>query len=114
MNQMRMRSSMPASLEEAEMIGVLNRGGMGESSDSFGQSARVIRHLHTMRYLRLGLADLVDDGFFDFDFLPLEASFAAVDVEAFAVLPGGVEQAPRHHGGNVAVLHRGRGALDGE
>ena len=32
------------------------------------------------------------------DLLPLEADLVAVDVEALAVLPGGVEQAARHLG----------------
>ena len=37
------------------------------------------------------------------DLLPLEADFLLpVDVEALAVLPGGVEQAARHLGDDVA------------
>ena len=54
------------------------------------------------------------DGLFILNLLPLEALLAAGGVEALAILPGGVEQAARHLGHDVAIPNLERGRLDGK
>src|SRR5262249_18523192 len=56
----------------------------------------------------------MNDRLFPFHLLPLEALLAAGCIEALAVLPRGVEQAPRHFGHDVAVFDLEGGRFEGE
>src|SRR5437764_14597867 len=75
---------------------------------------RVVRHLDALGDLRLRLALGVDHRLLALDLLPLEALLAARGVEALAVLPGRVEQAPRHLRHHVRTLDLERRRLDRE
>ena len=54
----------------------------------------------------------MDDRLLVLDLLPLEALLAAGHVEALAILPGRVEQAPGDLGADLGILDRERGRLD--
>src|SRR5688572_18766174 len=96
------------------MLRVLDRGGLGESADAFGQAVRVIGHLRPNRDFGLRDALSVNDRLLVLHLLPLEALFAAVRVEALAVLPRDVVQTPRHLRDDIAVLDLERRRLDRE
>ena len=114
-----MRAAVPAALEERQVLGVLDRGRLGEALNRLRQEVREIRDLHALRDLRLGQRRLfrapgMNDRFFVLNLLPFERLVGAVDVEALAILPRGVEQAARHLGADVRVAQLERRALDRE
>src|SRR5947209_13178007 len=86
----------------------------GEGSDRFGQQVSVIRHLDALWDLWLREATGMNDRLFVLNLLPLEALLAAVSVETFAVLPGRIEEAPRHLSTHIRVANFERGRLDGK
>ncbi|MEO5814712.1 MAG: ATP-dependent protease ATPase subunit HslU, partial [Gemmatimonadaceae bacterium] len=51
MHEMRMAPAMPAALQKAQMIRILDRGGLGKPANGFRQPARIIRHLRPHRNL---------------------------------------------------------------
>jgi hypothetical protein len=119
MDQMRVRAAVAAPLEEREVVGVLDLGRFGEPANPFGEKPRVIGDGDPLGDLGLGERFFrrvlgVDHRFLALDLLPLEAFLAAGRVEALAVLPGNVEQAPGHLGDHVGIPDRECGGLDRE
>ncbi len=81
-NQVRMRPAVASSLEEREVLGVLDGRRLGEPADRLGQEVGIVGHLDPLGDLGLGERVLrralgVDDRVFVFDLLPLEALLAA-------------------------------------
>ena len=72
-------------------VGVVNPA-RRKSLDRLRQQMGVVGHFDSPRDFRLRLFGRVQHGLFAFDQRPLERLFGAVDVEAFAVLAGRVEQ----------------------
>jgi hypothetical protein len=118
-DQVGMRAAVTAALEEREVLGILNRGRLGEPTDGLRQQTGVVGHLHSLGDFRFRQRVLcaalgVNDGVFTLDLLPFEALLAAGGVEAFAILAGDVEEAAGDFGDDVGVPDRERGGFDGE
>jgi hypothetical protein len=114
-----MRPTVAASLQEREVVGVLNGGRLGKPPDRLGQEVGEVGYLDAGRDLGLGprmfrRALGVDDRVFVLNLLPLEALLAAISVEAFAILSGHVEQGAGDLGGDVAVFDGECGGFHGE
>ena len=56
----------------------------------------------------------MENWIFPFNLLPLETDLVSIDVKTFAILPGGLEQAASHFGGQVGVAELEGGRLKGE
>ena len=111
-DHVRVTAAVAAALHKGEVICVLN--GLREFLDRLGQEMGVIRNLHLFRNLRLGALGHVEDARLAFDEGPFKTLFAAVHINALAVLPGDVVQEAPNVRGDVAVLNLNVAALDGE
>src|SRR5258708_5813139 len=114
-----MRPAMAASLQERQVVGVLDRGGLREHADALWKQVPEVGHRDTLRNPRLGQrlrgrAPGVNDRLLTFDLLPFERLLRSVHVEAFAVLPRRVEQAARDLRADVRIAKLERGRLDGK
>ena len=83
-DHVRVAAAVAASLHEGEVIGVLN--GLREFLDRLGQQVGVVGDLHLLRNLRLGTLSYVQDARLALDEGPFKTLFAAVHVDALAVL----------------------------
>src|SRR5258708_16681960 len=114
-----MRPAMAASLQEREVVGVLDGGGLREHADALWKQVPEVGHRDTLRNPRLGQrlrgrAPGVDDRLLTFDLLPFERLPRPVHVEAFAVLPRRVEQAARDLRADVRIAKLEGRRLDGK
>ena len=82
--------------------------------DRLGKELREVGNRHARRNLGLRKASRVNHGLFILDLLPFEAPLVAVRVEALAILPGDVEEAPRDLRTDVGILDLERRRLDRE
>src|SRR2546422_667706 len=94
MHQVRVRTAVPCALGEAEMrfLGQIIDALGGEPANGFGQQFRVIGHFDLPGNFRFRQFGRVQHVRLMLDERPLERFFGAIDINAFAILPGGVEE----------------------
>ena len=116
MRQMRMRSSVPCALGKTQM-GILSQiidplG--GERADPLRQPGSIIFDFDPLGYLVLWLFGGVKHWVFAFDQRPFKGLLVSIDIKAFSVLAGSVEQAAVNARGQIRILKFDVGGLDGE
>ena len=111
-----MRAAVAGALREGQvlvLVQIVNAFG-GEHADRFRQAFAVVRHFHAPGNFSFGFFGGMHDGLFAFDELPFEGFFAAVDIEALAVLARGVEERAINARAEVRILEFDVRAFDGE
>ena len=95
MNQVRMRATMSAALEERQMLGVVNFLGQSEFPYRFGKKVGEVWNLDLRWNVRFRLLGRMNHVWLIVNKRPLETLLRSVHVEAFPILPGDiVETAP--------------------
>ena len=109
-HQVRMGSAVPTTLHEAEVRGLLIQivdAFRREGLDRLGQPLRVIGSFNQLRNLMLRELGPVHDQRLMLNQRPFHGRLVAIDVDAFAILPRGVEERTDNPGAEV-----GTGKLD--
>src|SRR5438876_1788118 len=91
---------MTAALDERQVLFFLQTvNTLGrEALDRLGQQVREIRHLDSLRLLAT-----MQNRLFSLDLLPFKTDLVSIDVKTFAILPGSLEQAASHFGGQIGI-----------
>ena len=116
MRQMRMGSSVPCALGEAQ-VGILGQiiDPLGcERADPLGQPGSIIFDFDPFGYLVLWLFGGVKHWVFAFDQRPFKGLLVSIDIKAFSVLAGSVEQAAVNACSQIRILEFDVGGLNGE
>lgn len=113
-DEVRVRASVSAALDEGEVSGIVDFGGHGELADRLGEEMSEIGDGDLFGDFGFGFLCGVEDVGFVFDEGPLETFLRAVDIEAFAVLSGGVVEESPDVAGDIGVLDMDVAGLDGE
>src|SRR5258706_12871447 len=98
-----MRTAVAAALDKRQvlvLVGIIDTFG-GEALDPFGKQSCVVRHLNFLNFF----ATDVQNGIFTFNQLPLKGGLFAVNIEAFHVLAGRVEEEPGYFETKVLVAN---------
>ena len=104
-------TAVAAALDEGEVVGVLD--GLRELLDGLGEQVGVVGDVHLLGDLCLRPLGHVQDARLALDEGPFEALFAAIHVNALAVLAGDIVQEPPDVRGEVAVLKLNVTTLNG-
>src|SRR6266568_3738308 len=116
MHQVRVRTAMPCALGETEMgflRQIIDAFG-GEPANRFGQQFRVIGRFDLPGNLRFRQFGGVQHVWLVLDERPLERLPGAIDINAFAILPGGVEQRAIDARAQIGALKLNVRGFDGE
>lgn len=101
-NHVRMAAAMPTALHKGQVLIVFN--GLREFLNCFGKPVRVVRDFHFLWNLRLWPFGDVKDVWLALNKRPFKTLFAAVNVDAFPVLPCHVVKEAPHVRRKIAVL----------
>ena len=102
MNHVRMAAAVPAALHKGQVLIVFN--GLREFLNRFGKPMRVVGDFHSLWNLRLRSFGDVKDVRLVLNKRPFKTLFAAVNVDAFPVLPRHVVKEAPHVRRKIAVL----------
>src|SRR5271165_6835141 len=111
-DEMWMRTTVTAALDEREMIFVGDA--LRELANRLGQKVSVVRNLDAFCYLRLRFLRGVEHGVLIGDELPFERLLRSVDVDALAILSCGIPKEPPDVRRKIRVLDLDVTRLDSE
>ena len=111
-DQVGVGTAVTTTLDERQVVGILDR--LGEGSDGFRQEVRVIGDFDFRRDFMFGFFGRVQNMRFAFDQRPLETFLCAVDVKAFSVLTGRIEEESPDVCRDIAVFDFDMAGFDGK
>ena len=110
-DQMGVGTTVPATLDKRQVVGILDR--LGEGSDRFRQKVCVIRDFDFRGDFVFGFFGRVQNVRFAFDQRPFETLLCTVDVKALAVLAGRIEEESPDVCRDIAVFDFDMAGFDG-